>query len=352
MSCTIRHNADDPRLGHSLCAQCYDYNHHIVWNHFAGRLWSRTIDKLARFTTRAGAKIRYAKVAEFQKRGVVHFHAIIRLDGDHKESLVAPPSWLDTGFLTALLREVAQDTTVITAPHPDKVDGWNIRWGKQLDIQPLRRGVGNDELSDHYVRYLAKYATKGTEAVGLNARRLTHDSAEQLTTPTHIGRLIGACWQLGRPLPNEFIEQIFQPDNEIKGSVERWICQNGHPPRRTRLRHCPACGSSSDASPPTPTPQRLGPYDRLRRWAHCLGFGGHFLTKSRAYSTTFGSLRAARHNHHIPTLNGRNSDGLVVLRQWAYRGSGWEANADAELARQAADNARARRLFKPDLAIN
>ena len=29
-------------------------------------------------------------------------------------------------------------------------------------------------------------------------------------------------------------------------------------------------------------------------WAHMLGFGGHFATKSRAYSTTFGALRAAR----------------------------------------------------------
>jgi hypothetical protein len=40
----------------------------------------------------------------------------------------------------------------------------------------------------------------------------------------------------------------------------------------------------------------LGSLDRyadlnLRRWAHLLGFRGHFLTKSRAYSTTFKTLR-------------------------------------------------------------
>jgi replication initiator protein RepSA len=33
---------------------------------------------------------------------------------------------------------------------------------------------------------------------------------------------------------------------------------------------------------------------RLRQWAHMLGYGGHFLTKSRRYSGTFGQLRAAR----------------------------------------------------------
>jgi hypothetical protein len=32
----------------------------------------------------------------------------------------------------------------------------------------------------------------------------------------------------------------------------------------------------------------------LRRWAHMLGFRGHFLTKSRRYSTTFTALRGQR----------------------------------------------------------
>jgi hypothetical protein len=33
---------------------------------------------------------------------------------------------------------------------------------------------------------------------------------------------------------------------------------------------------------------------RLREWAHMLGFRGHFLTKARRYSVTFGALRTAR----------------------------------------------------------
>jgi len=32
----------------------------------------------------------------------------------------------------------------------------------------------------------------------------------------------------------------------------------------------------------------------LHRWAHMLGFRGHFLTKSQRYSTTFGALREDR----------------------------------------------------------
>jgi hypothetical protein len=32
----------------------------------------------------------------------------------------------------------------------------------------------------------------------------------------------------------------------------------------------------------------------LRRWAHMLGYRGHFATKSRRYSTTMRALRRAR----------------------------------------------------------
>ena len=39
-----------------------------------------------------------------------------------------------------------------------------------------------------------------------------------------------------------------------------------------------------------------------RAWAHMLGYGGHFLTKSRRYSVTFGQLRAARADHRRATL--------------------------------------------------
>lgn len=33
-------------------------------------------------------------------------------------------------------------------------------------------------------------------------------------------------------------------------------------------------------------------YLKLREWAHMLGYGGHFSTKSRRYSTTLGTMRS------------------------------------------------------------
>jgi len=51
---------------------------------------------------------------------------------------------------------------------------------------------------------------------------------------------------------------------------------------------------------------------KLRDRAHGLGFGGHFLTKSRRYSTTMGALRAVRGI----TFAGNCSRERLVLDAW------------------------------------
>ena len=38
----LRHRVDDPRLGHSICADCYDYERSVLWNATCPELWRRT----------------------------------------------------------------------------------------------------------------------------------------------------------------------------------------------------------------------------------------------------------------------------------------------------------------------
>jgi len=92
---------------------------------------------------------------------------------------------------------------------------------------------------------------------------------------------------------------------------------------------------------------------RCQAWAHMLGYGGHFLTKSRRYSVTFGQLRAARAEHRRalrpPDADrdawGRPLDETVVLvlpTIWTYAGSDRNPTTPiAELAAAAAARARA-----------
>jgi hypothetical protein len=82
-----------------------------------------------------------------------------------------------------------------------------------------------------------------------------------------------------------------------------------------------------------------------------LGYGGHFLTKSRRYSVTFGQLRTARADHRR-TLRypdgerdpwGRPLDDttVLILKTWTYAGTAYNpATPGAEMALAAADRAR------------
>ena len=104
VGCWQRHDADDPRLGEPLCARCYQTGAQVLWNALAGRLWSRTtiyvyralaqLAGLREADVRRLVRVSFAKVAEYQKRGAVHFHAIIRLDAATDcacPACVAPP---------------------------------------------------------------------------------------------------------------------------------------------------------------------------------------------------------------------------------------------------------------------
>jgi Replication initiator protein, pSAM2 len=148
--------------------------------------------------------------------------------------------------------------------------------------------------------YIAKYATKATESFGAGLdRRLGADDLDRLDElPAHVAELVRAAWELGaRPELEEL---------------------------------------------------------RLRAWAHMLGFGGHWSTKSRRYSTTFTVLRRARvafakrrrARDGIPLdAWGRpeDDDQVVIIASWVFVGAGYETEGERWLALSAAARAREQR---------
>ena len=87
-------------MGAPLCQECYDAASAVVWQWWAPELWRRFTIALRRALARTlgvaesrlgqVASVQYAKVAEYQRRGLVHFHALIRLDGPAAEGIGAP----------------------------------------------------------------------------------------------------------------------------------------------------------------------------------------------------------------------------------------------------------------------
>jgi hypothetical protein len=308
--CPVRHLGGDPVLGTPICVDCYDYQRAVVWNALAPHLWKRTTIYLRRALARqagltaveAGRQVRlaYVKVAEYQARGAVHLHVIIRLDGPDPHT--PPPAWATVELLAAALQQTAAQVIL-----PSPLGGAPIRWGDQLDLRTVRDGRG-ERSAGEVAGYLVKYATKATEGLGAALDRAITSLAQlqRLALPEHVARLVRACWTLGR-----------QPATTALG---------------------------------------------LRRWAHMLGYGGHCLTKSHGYSTTFRALRAARQaftarRHHGPDValdrDGRLAppEGMVMVGDWQYAGRGYTTAADAWLAwSMAGDHQEARRLAREELS--
>ena len=312
LRCDRIHAVSERILGTPLCLDCYDHQHQVVWNFTAGELWRRTRIALERTLRRTAknrgidpttVRVSYGKVAEMQRRGVVHFHAIIRLDGvdpDNRNAIAPVPDGIGLGDLVDAVEDAARHTRYITEPHGRINVAWLIEWGDQLDIRPVRV-PGDGTISDEMVAgYLAKYATKSTEASGHVSGRLTHENIDLYADPlgSHIERLIHACWSLGGHIPGLKL------------------------------------GEQADR-----------PFGRLRRWAHMLGFGGHFLTKSRRYSITFRALRERRttwRREHTDTAAQHDDETTVVIATLAYAGAGWRSSGDALLANTFAALARER----------
>ncbi|MGW1845093.1 replication initiator protein RepSA [Streptomyces sp. NPDC001966] len=284
--CGTHHPDNAPELGTALDPNTYDYAGAVLWNNHASDLWRyftiylrREIARRAGLTQKAAreqSRLSFGKVAEYQKRGAVHFHAVIRFDGpDGPDS--PPPAWATLDLLEDAIRAAATRVElVIPANEEAGFPGWVLRWGTQLDVQPIKAfGNGEDLTEQAVASYVAKYATKAAETTGTVDHRIGNKEALiLLDVPAHPRRLIEACLDLHHAYPDR----------------------------------------------------------KLRDWAHMLGFRGHFSTKSRRYSTTLGALRQVRADYRaaqqrealgLPDPDDHPEATTLTLAHWTYAGHGY-----------------------------
>jgi len=294
-------------LGQPLCADCYDYASHVVWQWFAPDLWRRFTIALHRTLAHhlgipahalsEVATVQYAKVAEFQRRGAVHFHALIRLDGPRTtDEVTDPPSAATADLLATLVTEAASAVQLHVPAVDDEDVARRLVFGRQLDVRVVRAHRPDDGqalTAGQVAGYLAKYSTKTA-------------SDDVATTTAHHRRL-----------------QTTIADLDLRAQVA-------------------TLGTGSS------------PYRLLGHWGRMLGFRGHFATKSRRYSITLGQLRRARQRAQARIAASRatgtpldlaslEADLLadeekttLVIGRWSYLGSGWADEGETALATAAA----------------
>ena len=320
-ACQAQHAQDDPALGRPLCPDCYDYASQVVWQWWAPDLWRRFTITLRRLVAKTlgvpasalteVATVQYAKVAEYQLRGVVHFHALVRLDGPRTPDGFAPaPPALGAARLVDLIHQAAASVR-LTVPGVDPSDPARcLAFGYQLDARVVRTSRRTDDpdralAPEQVAGYLAKYATKSATDTGV-------------TDNPHHHRIRTTA----RSLSVRAKAAILAPD-------------------------------PAEAEP------EENRYELLGKWVHMLGFRGHFASKSRRYSVTLGVLRRARRRAQVliaeHRANGRpldladleadlladdDTETTLVVGNWSYAGSGWSTDAERVLATAAAAHAR------------
>lgn len=281
--CGKRHPDDDPVLGAAIDPDSYDYAGAVLWNWYAPALWNRFVVELVRAIGRNAAltdrevrelvRIAYVKVAEFQRRGLVHLHAIIRLD-DPEDRADAPGLAVSGDELADAIGQAGSRATF----DGDDGDGGQVvvRFGEQLHTRVLQRAeqAGEAMSPGQVAAYVAKYACKG--------------SHEQITR---------------------------------RGGTPEQLRDNGVPEQLVQMAIAALCVSERPG---------LG---TVGKWVHMLGFRGHFVTKSRGYSTTLGELRAERAQWRADRDETADDDETTpVLSVWEYIGRGYLNPGDVLLA--------------------
>ncbi|MFF3143269.1 replication initiator [Streptomyces sp. NPDC057927] len=305
LGCGRAHAEDDHQVGRPRCADCYDYVGHVLWHAHAGRLWDRFTTAVRRHLASASGiprsrlgdhlVVSFAKVAEFQRRAAVHFHAVVRLDGPDGPGS-APAAWATEELLLDAVRH-AVASSFVTPPESDAYSTERLAWGAQYDARPIRSFADGDALPDDAVAaYVAKYVSKGAAetAAGLDYRVTSLDDIHAAAVNGHVRALMGICWRLGGLAELEYL--------------------------------------------------------RLRVWAHSLGYRGHILTKSRRYSTTYAALRADRADHLHGDRETADDPSAVTESAWRYVGSGHTPGAAQLAAGIAEDLAQARENAREAMA--
>jgi len=291
--CHRRHHPDDSSIGEPLCVECYDYLAHVVWQFHANELWRRFLIALQRrlastcglsvTALRDHLKVSFSKVVEFQARAAVHFHAPVRLDGPDGPDGGPCELQLTVDDLEAAVVDAAAQVSIRSTPLPDGTV-YELRFGPQFDTRTVRDAADRERRQvdqvhpEQVAAYLAKYLTKATEDFGLNGtiRSTAHAAAAGATD--HALRLIEVAEHLGRTAPG---------------------------------------------------------YEMILRHLGTLGYRGHPISKSRAYSLTFGQIRRHRRMYRRnpasldPDADVRQildepvPDGFELVSSWIFDGLGY-----------------------------
>ena len=309
-ACFTRHRRDDPKLGQPLCPDCYDYPAHVVWNNQAGELWRRTKQAIERHLNQAArhrglpaqVRVAHGKAAEYQARGAVHFHALLRLDGYDPADPDRAPAPAARHHHRRPGRRHPAGRRRHQLPHPAAP-----RPARRLDH---RLGHRDRHPRHHPARHRHRHRPGRRQL----PRQVLHQGHR-----TRRARL--------RPHHRRDHRPVRQPRRHPPRTAHRRLLEDRRrTPATSACAAGPTCSASAATSSPKPAATPSGSRD-LRQAR---------ITYRRSQDTgpDHGPIRTADHT---------DDETILIVGTFTYAGTGWKTTGDALLANTAADQARKRR---------
>ena len=197
MHCLEHHDPSEDIFGAPLCPDCFDAEGTVLFNANVSELWRRTMIYSFRHLAyllgvsekalKTEVRLAFAKVVEFQRRGAVHIHAVVRADAAGDQ--LAPPTGVTAQDLVAAILRGARLVSVTR-----EIGGQSrtFRFGPQLRVDVLDHAH-----AEKIAGYVSKYVTKATDSAGVLDHRLREGELEVLDIPEHARSLLAAAWRLG-----------------------------------------------------------------------------------------------------------------------------------------------------------
>lgn len=232
--CKTDHDENDDVIGQPLCYECYDYESAVLWNACAGELWRRTVISTKRhLTNQMSLRRRDANQVPIAYIKVAEFQKrnIAHFHGIFRS---------DTSSIAAADLERAFSQSIENTGFFYKGNSVQIiAWGREYLLSPIYLDDNDAGQQLKMVNYLAKYATKSSTNDGSLDRKIRSEyDLRHRNLDRHTYLMAAKCLELSND--SKFFDLKLQ-------------------------NHCQA-----------------------------FGFRGHFLTKTRNYSTTFAELRSQR----------------------------------------------------------
>ncbi|WP_374761873.1 replication initiator [Nesterenkonia aerolata] len=233
-ACGEYHEPGSSLAGVPLHPEAYEYAGQADWNAAFGQLWNRTATRLSR-AFGLDERLAYAGTTEWQSRGVIHAHLLVRLPAQ------IGASWYRDSSGRTRSRFIEETVRAVRTVYADR----QKRWGSQVVAELIAApGMEYGRLAKRTVGYIRKALAYSVKDLSAEAGGGSSDSAARRD---HLVR----CYRAGR------------------------------------LVECPRCGGAY---------RRRGCRSPRHR---SFGYAGHALRKSRSWSQlTFRSLKARRIAFH------------------------------------------------------